>query len=150
MLITKGKSFFVRRTCLAVISVFLISAKVMAVDVSLTPDNETVLTVKSTKDTKTSKVADNATESTKNDSKSVQVALPVTVVEAKSTKNTKTSKIADKATESKKNDPKPEQVARPAHPVDLFELPDINIVSNTPVGNTGLELKKIPGNVQAV
>lgn len=122
----------------------------MAVDVSLTPDNETVLTLKSTKDTKTSKVADNATESKKNDSKSVQVPLPVTVVEAKSTKNTKTSKVADKATESKKNDPKPVQVARPAHPVDLFELPDINIVSNTPVGNTGLELKKIPGNVQAV
>ena len=113
MLIIKGKSFFVRKTCLAVISVFLISAKVMAVDVSLTPDNETVLTVKSPKDTKT-------------------------------------SKVADKATESTKNDPKPLQVARPAHPVDLFELPDINIVSNTPVGNTGLELKKIPGNVQAV
>ena len=113
MLIIKGKSFFVSRTCLAVISVFLISAKVMAVDVSLTPDNETVLTVKSPKDTKT-------------------------------------SKVADKATESTKNDPKPVQVGRPAHPVDLFELPDINIVSNTPVGNTGLELKKIPGNVQAV
>ena len=150
MLIIKGKSFFVRRTCLAVISVFLISAKVMAVDVSLTPDNETVLTVKSPKDTKNSKVADKATESTKNDPKPVQVALPVTVVEAKSAKNTKTSKDADKAAESKKNDPKPLQVARPAHPVDLFELPDINIVSNTPVGNTGLELKKIPGNVQAV
>ncbi|MEY3190896.1 MAG: hypothetical protein RIS10_1013 [Pseudomonadota bacterium] len=150
MLIIKGKSFFVRKTCLAVISVFLISAKVMAVDVSLTPDNETVLTVKSPKDTKNSKVADKATESTKNDPKPVQVALPVTVVEAKSSKNTKTSKDADKAAESKKKDPKPLQVARPAHPVDLFELPDINIVSNTPVGNTGLELKKIPGNVQAV
>ncbi len=122
----------------------------MAVDVSLTPDNETVLTVKSPKDTKNSKVVDKATESKKNDPKSVQVALPVTVVEAKSPKNTKTSKVADKAAESKKNDPKPVQVARPAHPVDLFELPDINIVSNTPVGNTGLELKKIPGNVQAV
>lgn len=122
----------------------------MAVDVSLTPDNETVLTAKSPKNTKTSKVADKATESKNNDPKSVQVALPVTVVEAKSPKNTKTSKVADKATESKKNDPKSLQVARPAHPVDLFELPDINIVSNTPVGNTGLELKKIPGNVQAV
>ncbi|MEI6067269.1 MAG: TonB-dependent receptor [Methylococcaceae bacterium] len=36
-----------------------------------------------------------------------------------------------------------------AHPVDVFELPDIEVVSNTPLGTTGLELKKIPGNVQS-
>jgi len=149
MLIIKWKSFFVRKTCLAVISVFLISAKVMAVDVSLTPDNETVLTAKSLKNTITSKVTDKTTESKNIDPKSLQVALPVTVVEAKSPKNTKTSKVADKTTGPIKNDLKTVKVALPAHPVDLFELPDINVVSNTPVGNTGLELKKIPGNVQS-
>ena len=33
-------------------------------------------------------------------------------------------------------------------PVDIFEMPDIEVISNTPLGNTGLDLKKIPGNVQ--
>ena len=37
----------------------------------------------------------------------------------------------------------------PTHPVDVFELPDIEVVSTTPLGTTGLELKKIPGNVQS-
>ena len=111
----------------------------MAVDVSLTPDNETVLTAKSLKNTITSKVTDKTTESKNIDPKSLQVALPVTVVEAKSPKNTKTSKVADKTTGPIKNDLKTVKVALPAHPVDLFELPDINVVSNTPVGNTGLE-----------
>ncbi len=35
------------------------------------------------------------------------------------------------------------------HPVDVFELPEIEVVGNTPLGTTGLELKKIPGNVQS-
>ena len=39
--------------------------------------------------------------------------------------------------------------APPTHPVDVFELPDIEVVSTTPLGTTGLELKKIPGNVQS-
>ena len=34
-------------------------------------------------------------------------------------------------------------------PVDVFELPDLAVVSNTPLGSTGLDLKKIPGNVQS-
>ena len=36
-----------------------------------------------------------------------------------------------------------------AHPVDVFELPEIEVISNTPLGTTGLNLKKIPGNVQS-
>ncbi|MDD2659060.1 MAG: TonB-dependent receptor [Methylococcales bacterium] len=35
------------------------------------------------------------------------------------------------------------------HPVDVFELPEVEVVGNTPLGTTGLELKKIPGNVQS-
>ena len=33
--------------------------------------------------------------------------------------------------------------------LDAFELPEVNVVSNTPLGTTGLESKKIAGNVQA-
>ena len=36
-----------------------------------------------------------------------------------------------------------------AHPVDAFELPEVEVVGNTPLGTTGLALKKIPGNVQS-
>ncbi|WP_347989313.1 TonB-dependent receptor [Methylomonas sp. AM2-LC] len=36
------------------------------------------------------------------------------------------------------------------NPVDAFELPEVEVVSTTPVGATGLALKKIPGNVQSV
>ena len=42
-----------------------------------------------------------------------------------------------------------EQATPPAHPVDVFELPDIEVVSTTPLGTTGLAFKKIPGNVQS-
>lgn len=37
----------------------------------------------------------------------------------------------------------------PAQPVDAFELPEVNVVSNTPLGTTGLAKKKIAGNVQS-
>ena len=37
-----------------------------------------------------------------------------------------------------------------AHPVDVFELPEVEVVSTTPVGATGLARKKISGNVQSV
>lgn len=35
------------------------------------------------------------------------------------------------------------------NPVDVFELPDVVVVSNTPLGTTGLDPKKISGNVQS-
>ena len=35
-------------------------------------------------------------------------------------------------------------------PVDVFELPEIEVVSTTPVGSSGLKLKKISGNVQSI
>jgi len=35
------------------------------------------------------------------------------------------------------------------NPVDVFELPDVEVVSTTPLGTTGLAFKKIPGNVQS-
>ena len=37
-----------------------------------------------------------------------------------------------------------------AHPIDAFELPEVEVVGNTPLGTTGLASKKIPGNVQSV
>ncbi len=36
-----------------------------------------------------------------------------------------------------------------SHPVDVFELPEVEVVGNTPLGTSGLERKKIPGNVQS-
>ncbi len=36
-----------------------------------------------------------------------------------------------------------------AHPVDAFELPEVVVIGNTPLGTTGLDRKKIPGNVQS-
>jgi len=36
-----------------------------------------------------------------------------------------------------------------ATPIDAFELPDVEVVSTTPVGATGLKRKKISGNVQS-
>ena len=35
-------------------------------------------------------------------------------------------------------------------PVDVFELPDVEVIGTTPIGSNGLALKKISGNVQAV
>ena len=49
----------------------------------------------------------------------------------------------------KSNDPNKTQPTVDAHPVDVFELPEIEVVGNTPLGATGLELKRIPGNVQS-
>ena len=56
----------------------------------------------------------------------------------------KTEGEAPEATNKGKTQPKVD-----THPVDVFELPDIEVVGNTPLGTTGLELKKIPGNVQS-
>ena len=58
---------------------------------------------------------------------------------------------ADKNTATAKTAEVNKEQATPAaaHPVDVFELPDIEVVSTTPLGTTGLELKKIPGNVQS-
>lgn len=56
------------------------------------------------------------------------------------------SKIDDLSVVNKEEKTKPAVVE---HPVDVFELPDIAVVSNTPLGNTGLDLKKISGNVQS-
>ena len=39
--------------------------------------------------------------------------------------------------------------AQVAHPLDVFELPEVEVVSTTPVGTTGLARKKISGNVQS-
>ncbi|MGZ5029984.1 MAG: TonB-dependent receptor [Methylobacter sp.] len=36
-----------------------------------------------------------------------------------------------------------------SHPVDVFELPEVEVVGNTPLGTSGLERKKTPGNVQS-
>jgi iron complex outermembrane receptor protein len=41
------------------------------------------------------------------------------------------------------------QPATAAQPVDAFELPEVEVVGNTPLGTTGLDLRKIPGNVQS-
>ena len=35
-------------------------------------------------------------------------------------------------------------------PVDVFELPDVEVIGTTPIGSNGLALKKISGNVQTV
>ena len=51
----------------------------------------------------------------------------------------KTEAAAPKVTNHEKTQPVVD-----AHPVDVFELPDIEVVGNTPLGATGLELKRIP------
>jgi len=73
---------------------------------------------------------------------------PGTTIAEKVAKNTapaKTEGVAPKATNNEKIQPVVD-----AHPVDVFELPEIEVIGNTPLGATGLELKKIPGNVQSV
>jgi outer membrane receptor protein involved in Fe transport len=67
----------------------------------------------------------------------------------KTTKNVSDDKAllnADTAAENKKQNISPSVDNNT--PVDIFEMPDIEVISNTPLGNTGLDLKKIPGNVQ--
>ena len=71
-----------------------------------------------------------------------ETSIPVTKTESGKPENAFTE--ASKA--SHNNDKAPTQAA---HPVDVFELPDIEVVGNTPLGTTGLEVKKIPGNVQS-
>ncbi len=62
--------------------------------------------------------------------------------------NTATINSAERTSSEKNADEKssPQSVT---HPVDAFELPEVEVVSNTPVGTTGLALKKISGNVQS-
>ncbi len=43
-----------------------------------------------------------------------------------------------------------ENTSNQTSPVDVFELPEIEVVSTTPVGSSGLKLKKISGNVQSI
>ena len=50
-----------------------------------------------------------------------------------------------KAVNNKDKDTLPDR----SHPVDVFELPEVEVVSTTPLGTTGLAFKKIPGNVQS-
>jgi outer membrane receptor protein involved in Fe transport len=55
---------------------------------------------------------------------------------------------AENATPTKtNNDAEP---ATSSHPVDVFELPEVEVIGTTPLGTTGLELKKIAGNVQSI
>jgi outer membrane receptor protein involved in Fe transport len=49
--------------------------------------------------------------------------------------------------EADRDDDKQDDAAM--HPVDAFELPEVEVVSTTPVGATGLKLKKVSGNVQS-
>ena len=76
------------------------------------------------------------------DARAARSATPEKVVE--NAAPAKTEGEAPKATNNGKTQPVVD-----AHPVDVFELPDIEVVGNTPLGTTGLELKKIPGNVQS-
>ena len=47
------------------------------------------------------------------------------------------------------HDDQDKMTAQTTHPTDAFELPEVAVVSTTPLGSTGLELKKISGNVQS-
>ena len=64
------------------------------------------------------------------------------------------SKVADKTLKAVKtikpvNNKDKDTLPDRSHPVDVFELPDVEVVSTTPLGTTGLAFKKIPGNVQS-
>jgi len=64
------------------------------------------------------------------------------------------SKIEDKTLKAVKNikaanNKDKEVVPDRSHPVDVFELPEVEVVSTTPLGTTGLAFNKIPGNVQS-
>lgn len=132
MLIIRSLTLSLRWTWLVVFLFFLISNQVMATDVTLIADTESVKESEQLNNTNSSKASDKA------------------IKESKQLTKTKTSETADKAITQENELPKSVDAVPVTHSVDLFELPDINVVSNTPVGNTGLELKKIPGNVQAV
>ena len=132
MLIIRSLTLSLRCKWLVVFLFFLISNQVMATDVTLIADTESVNESEQLNNTNSSKASDKA------------------IKESKQLTKTKTSETADKAITQENKKPNSVDATPVTHPVDLFELPDINVVSNTPVGNTGLELKKIPGNVQAV
>jgi len=55
---------------------------------------------------------------------------------------------ATKVTDAKSVKANKDKVNPP--PVDVFELPEVEVVATTPLGTTGLESKKIAGNVQSV
>ncbi len=59
---------------------------------------------------------------------------------------TQPSTSEDTAPGKKQND----QPESSTHPVDIFELPEVEVIGNTPLGTTGLESKKISGNVQSL
>ncbi|MGZ4980471.1 MAG: TonB-dependent receptor [Methylobacter sp.] len=68
---------------------------------------------------------------------------PATVTPEKVAENeasAKTERDAPKATNPGESKP---------HPVDVFELPEVEVVGNTPLSTSGLERKKIPSNVQS-
>lgn len=46
-------------------------------------------------------------------------------------------------------EPRKAQEGSPHLTLDAFELPEVNVLGNTPIGTVGLEPKKISGNVQA-
>lgn len=62
--------------------------------------------------------------------------------------DTDTSKKIDKKTVVKETS-ETENVNEHKPPVDVFELPDVEVIGTTPLGSNGLALKKISGNVQA-
>ena len=64
------------------------------------------------------------------------------------------SKVVDKTPKTTEiikaaNNKDKELVPDRSHPVDVFEMPEVEVVSTTPLGTTGLAFKKIPGNVQS-
>ena len=59
----------------------------------------------------------------------------------------------DKASDSKVTQEKTAKVSKDKinpPPVDVFELSEVEVIATTPLGTTGLESKKIAGNVQSV
>ena len=79
------------------------------------------------------------------------VLLPLSLItlanaetEPKTTNDKKVNVKSNTETESKSESPSE------TPPVDVFELPDVEVIGTTPIGSNGLALKKISGNVQAV
>ena len=72
---------------------------------------------------------------------------PKTTYPVTTNKSSKAEKALSKTPEANFDNKK--TPTRAPHTVDVFELPDIEVVSTTPIGFTGQELKKISGNVQS-
>ena len=66
--------------------------------------------------------------------------------EPKTTNDKKVNVKSNTETESESKSESP----RETPPVDVFELPDVEVIGTTPIGSNGLALKKISGNVQTV